>query len=1550
MADFATPTCYVIGDENITLQCCEVLLMHGFKVKSLVSRDPNSVMWSAEKGIELYQVLEAIDEADYLFSIANYRLIPEALLAKAHIAAINFHDSPLPNYAGLHAPAWAILNGETYHGISWHLMNAKIDGGDILVQETFPISDKETTLSLNLRCLQVGLSSFQTLLPTLKQRKITASPQHPNVGSYYGLHTKPESAGVLDWQWPAQKLSRYVRALNVGEKCNRFCSPKCFVKSQMYLVNKLETLSVCSDKKAGVIVAIHKEGWQITTGTQDIILTELYDTSGRRCKLQHIEQLHQLKVGDTFNQCHLPDKHILKQVCEQASQDEAFWVSQWSKVRTPYFLGNSIAQQTKQAQFVKLNRIVFLEDSETFIAALAIFLYCFFEESNVVINLFKPLALEYQGLCSSWRPLCLELKPSLKVSELLAHVKKTIQTLLSLEPPSKDLFFRYPSITNTNGPIGFVESSDKYLSYLTKEHMLVFVLEPITQTITAYLNRGLSLVDKEVVAQFISSLPALSRKLNKNSEHSIDNFSIVDLDPAYYQQAVHTWNQTDRTYPQEDLVSLFEKQSLIQPNAIATSFEGKKLTYKELNQFSNQLANYLLSSLPNTTNNKSPIVALCFDRCIEMVVAIIAILKAGCCYLPLDPKLPPSRKDYIISDARPLVVLTMANYASEFEDGLNPTVVDIRQWQLFQTYSKDNLQLTKKLDAPIYVIYTSGSTGKPKGAVNLHQGLLNRVVWMHRHFDLSPAGVFVQKTPYYFDISFWEIFVPLTIGAKCVIARPEGHKDPVYLARLLAKEEVSIVHFVPSMLHIFLEHVKLTHYPCLKAVITSGETLPKKLAQTFLSKLPDIDLVNLYGPTEASIEVSYHHCQLNESLESVPIGKPIDNVKLYVLDEQLRPRPVGSKGQLAISGVAVAKGYLNQPNLSKQRFVLSPFDDQPMFLTGDIARRLPSGELEFLGRGDEQVKHNGNRIELGEIEKVLCSFEHVKACAVIFKQKGETGQIVAFIVSPNFTLTTEELRRHCGNKLPGCMIPTAFYFLKRMPVTANGKLDKNALQQWDMTNVSLIKTTEITDSVCQRLQRIFSNALAIEANRVKLNSDFFSLGGDSLVAIKVVMLINEAFSVNHTASLVFENRTVSALAKVLKSGKANSIHSVDATFNQTVKLPAGAAYLVKEHKRFENRSIVIAYVWQGTFYRCHFLKALTYLLHRHEVLTANIVWHRGTPHFLKSTRQVSDIINEQEINANDTYDVYQHVLSQAVDVMNDPLFQVKLAIINENKLNIFFLFHHVIVDKYAIEIAINDLFNTYNQLLTDKPMPLASEISYLTYLEGGHKRLINEPRPLAKVPAPHLLSCHTTSLKAEYVEKLLSINEKRINEIIHSHHASPFGFFVTVFQQALMQYFQLNKLNVGYTQLSRHALEHATMVGHMTNQAIIHQHGCENFNKMLLLTMSQIAFNYQYDHFTQPDISNSFNVYFDYEPGEATSVQVLEAQLTRLPSLQTSTMTRILTGRVRCCEGRYYLGVRYRTGVIKPKDIEQIVSIFVNICHGLTSRIVSENRAIRAKQ
>ncbi|TDX61138.1 amino acid adenylation domain-containing protein [Methylosinus sp. sav-2] len=631
-------------------------------------------------------------------------------------------------------------------------------------------------------------------------------------------------------------------------------------------------------------------------------------------------------------------------------------------------------------------------------------------------------------------------------------------------------------------------------------------------------------------------LDALSSALEKARATPIRALDI--LTAAERGELIFDWNDTSADFPRDLCVhELFEAQAQRTPDAVAAIFRDDALTYGELNARANRLARHLVG----LGVGPEAIVGLCVERSLEMVVGLLGVLKAGGAYLPLDPDYPSERLAYMIADASPRLVLTQQRLAERLPVGTPLLRLDADREQ----FAHENAEALGRRATPqnlAYVIYTSGSTGKPKGVAAPHGGVVNRIDWMQKRYGLTADDTVLQKTPFGFDVSAWEFFWPLQAGARLALAAPDDHREPARLVELIQRHSVTTLHFVPSMLQAFSSVVDMATLRSLRLVICSGEELPAAAARRFHAAAA-AELHNLYGPTEASIDVSAYRCAPDDDSERVPIGRPISNIQLYILDAGFEPVPVGVAGELCIGGVGLARGYIGRADLTAERFVANPFvAGERMYRTGDLARWRRDGNIEFLGRLDHQVKIRGFRIELGEIEAVLQRLPGVREAVALAWADGPGDKRLAAYVTSEDELDFGALKIALRRELPDYMVPQLFVRLEALPLTASGKLDRKALPDPDPDAQSRRNYVAPRTPTEETLCRIFADVLSVE--RVGVDDSFFELGGHSLTVMQLVARVSNMLNVSLPISLVYRNDRLAVLAETVDLMKAlNPSHS-----------------------------------------------------------------------------------------------------------------------------------------------------------------------------------------------------------------------------------------------------------------------------------------------------------------------------------------------------------------------------------------------------------------------
>lgn len=833
----------------------------------------------------------------------------------------------------------------------------------------------------------------------------------------------------------------------------------------------------------------------------------------------------------------------------------------------------------------------------------------------------------------------------------------------------------------------------------------------------------------ETIRRMIGHLQNLLQEVVENPGKKISQYQL--LTESERKLTLIDWNDTKVKFPQDaTLQSLFEEQVERSPDAIALVFEGLSMTYHQLNCKSNQLAHHLrnLGVGPDTR------VGVCLERSFEMVEALLGVIKSGAAYVPLDPEYPESRLDFMVSDCNPLVLLTQFQHRKKLKTNQIPVLVLDDPDKAWKLENPTNPSRTISSQNPAYMIYTSGSTGKPKGVINSHQGICNRLLWGQSKYPLDKEDAVLQRTTFSFDISVWEIFWPLLNGVRLVLAKPGGHRDPEYLAGLIYREKITTMHFVMSMMHVFLQIADLQLCRSLKRVLCSGEAMTPDLAGRFLELLPWCELHNLYGPTEAAVEVTYFPVtNIQPGQTVVPIGKPVANTQVYVLDKSMEPVPVGVAGELFLGGIQVALGYWNRPDLTAEKFLPDPFTSEgnKLYRTGDRVRWNHQGDLEYLGRLDYQIKLRGFRIELGEIETILASHPGISRCVVLVKEDQTGGQrLVAYLLPEGKNnLATTDLRDYLATRLPDYMVPSDYVFLNSFPMTPNGKLDRKALPDPNHLSTRSIDPYASPETTLEKkLVEIWSEVLRI--NQVGTRDRFLDSGGNSLLATMVCARINKQLNLKIPIQLIFDEPTIQGLARVIQDQQF--VHSIletplirDPDHSLETPLSFGQERLLYFHQMqpqssFYNMASVFK-LWGLLQIEC-LEQSIQLLVQRHKVLRSTYNYQNGIPIQRANPgrnvvlrkydlRSVSE--NQRQLETNQ---IIQEETRLPFDLNQDLPIRSALILLGDQESFVVLTTHHIASDGQSEEILREDLSSLYLALISRQSCHLpALNLQYSDY-------------------------------------------------------------------------------------------------------------------------------------------------------------------------------------------------------------------------------------------
>ncbi|HJP94904.1 MAG TPA: amino acid adenylation domain-containing protein [Pyrinomonadaceae bacterium] len=947
------------------------------------------------------------------------------------------------------------------------------------------------------------------------------------------------------------------------------------------------------------------------------------------------------------------------------------------------------------------------------------------------------------------------------------------------------------------------------------------------KVISGRLEYNSKLFRQETLERFVGHYLNVLTAVTGNINVLVRDIQI--LSEAEQQQLLVDWNDTTAPRPKHScLHEMFAAQVEREPDAIAVETAGERISYRELDERANRLAAYLISRGVRLEDR----VGVCLERSVEMIVAILGVLKAGAAYLPLDPAYPQERLAFMIQDADVKLLLTAETLATDYAD--------------FQSgsFSDPPLKCSYPQNAA-YVIYTSGSTGQPKGVVVPHGGVCNMVAAQTRAFAVQPESRVLQFASFSFDASVSEIFMALTVGATLYLADRTLLAAPESLTQLLNEQKITTVTLPPTVLAL----LDPNDFPTLKTLITAGEACSAAVA-TAWSK--GRRFFNAYGPTEASVCATMHLCD-EADVSAPPIGRPISNMRVYILNRDLQPVPAGVTGELYIGGDGLARGYLSQPELTAEKFVPDRFSGEPgekLYRSGDLCRWLPSGEIEFVGRVDKQVKLRGFRIELGEIEAVLRTHAAVRESVVVVNDAGrDDKRLVAYVVAEPRATTGNELRTYLKERLPEYMVPSVFMLLEELPLTASGKVDHRRLPEPEGVRPELAAGyVAPTTAVEELVAGMWAEVLGLE--RVGVNDNFFDLGGHSLVAIQVISRVRETFQVELKLDKFFATPTVSALAKVIAAAQARGEESKTQRITPVGReLPLPLSYAqqrlwfidqLEPGNPFYN--IPSAIRLRGNLNVAALERSFNEIVRRHETLRSNFLSQEGQPvQVVAPARPLKlEVIDLQPLpEAERETEAHRLAMADALcpfNLAHDALLRVTLLRLTDKEHVVLVTMHHIVSDGWSMGLLIKEVAVCYATFSVGRPAllePLPIQYGDFAvwqrdYLQGENlEQLLSYWRKqLAGLPTLELPTDHQRpaiqSLRGAYqVSELPSELIASIDALSRKEGVSTFMMLLAVFNTLLYRYTGQTDIVVGTDAANRNRVETEGLIGFFLNHLVL---------------------------------------------------------------------------------------------------------------------------------
>ena len=1070
--------------------------------------------------------------------------------------------------------------------------------------------------------------------------------------------------------------------------------------------------------------------------------------------------------------------------------------------------------------------------------------------------------------------------------------------------------------------------------------------------LTIMFKYNSNVYSRTIVNMIRGHFEKLINQVAENNNITVNDMDIMTNEEKYI--ILNNFVGPSAEYPSSKTINvLFEEQAGKTPDNTAVIFGDKHLTYRELNVKANRLAGVLREKGARSDS----IIAIMAERSLGMMVGIMGILKSGAAYLPISPDYPEERIKYMLEDSGAGILLTQESFKNI--KWFNGDVLILEDEQLYKG-NASNLSNVNNPDDLAYIIYTSGSTGKPKGVMIEHRSIVNRLNWMQKMYPLGVEDTILQKTPFTFDVSVWELFWWSLAGARVCLLEPGGEKDPGAIVQAVEKNSITTIHFVPSMLNIFLGHIKEWGREdgliSLRQVFASGEALSAKQANTFnslLYKRNGTKLHNLYGPTEASVDVSYFDCSTGEELEVVPIGKPIDNINIYILDKENRLQPVGISGELCISGIGVGRGYLNKEELTKEKFVEDPFKDgERMYRTGDLARWMSDGNIEYLGRMDNQVKIRGYRIELGEIEAQLLKHETVKEAVVAVKEHTDEDKMLCAYVVSNEALDISELRKSMQKELPDYMVPAFIMKLDNLPLTHSGKVDRKALPD-PHENLSDSEYEGPANEMEAELMKIWMEVLGLE--RIGVNDNFFMMGGHSLKLLGLVSNIHKRMNIEVPLKELFKRPTIRGLAEFVKESEKNIFLPIEPAEDREYYPVSSAQKRMYILNNFVNSGInynLPAFVWiEGNFEIERFEWVINELVKRHDSLRTSFEMIEGEI-VQKIHSDVDFKITCSDSNEEDLDNVVKTFI-QPFDLSKAPLLRVAILKVRGNKCLLMYDMHHIISDGASMEVLLKEISVLYHE----KTLP-GLRIQYKDFaiwqtanrdsdFTKKHKEYWKEIYS-GDIPVLDIATDFPRPSIQEFAGNTLSFNlgkdlTDKLKELVTDTDTTLFMVLLAVYNILLFKYTGQDDIVVGSPITGRPHADLENIIGMFVNMLPIR---CKNMNKLFIEFLKDVKENslnaIEHQSYQFEDLVEELNIKRDLSRNPIFDTMLVFQSLNNSETVvegfsfsnyvRESTVSKfdLSLYAYEKIEGLCF-ALEYRTKLFKKETIERMAGHFINI-------------------
>lgn len=1136
-------TCIVVGEGNLPQKCMDILKEHGISIQALVSGDEWLISENASEMFPKYRNLSNLsvfEPVDYIFSINNSLILKKQFTSLARIMAINYHDAPLPRYAGMYASNWAILNGETEHGVSWHEVVDQIDAGDVVASQLIPVLPNDTALSINTRCFEASLKSFGELVTSIANQKLTPVAQNLSNRTYYPLAARPENFGLITSDRSAKSIDTLIRATNFSSHyANEYTLPLLYMQNEYFTVAKA---SVDFNQKgnAGQVVDFNgKRGFYCLDG---LVLPEvLYDKNGVKTAVENL-----LQIGSQMPE---PDKTVAQNALIHfgcIARFEPFWKKELTKAEFlvwPVVTGAnspSVAKTKLNEKTISQLDILFPDQKAEDVISAALMLF-FLRLSNqtsgslgFVSGDLPKKNKSFEGIFNTWVPLNASINPTNSVSAEIGKILPGIKKAEKSETFSRSTRIRYPELRNNAAdlPEIIISKAPEETNLLNNDSIVINLINnEISYHIpsgTKYPGVGSIAESFEMFLQNLIEAPA--KQVNEIGLISAEKALKItkNINEAIGQRVIF-----------DDVFDQFLEVASDFPNQTAIFDSGSAYSYRI---FSNDIEN-LSSTMIGMGIKPDQIVAVVIGRNYNYFTAIMATLRCGASFLPIDPTMPTERKQFFCTDASVSLILVDSEVSDLAE---NIPVLDVSK--IKENPSVEDLpKISYHPDSVAYIIYTSGSTGIPKGVKISRKALANFTSGAIGLYEFTSKDRVLQFSSLAFDASIEEIFCSFCSGAGIYLRTAEMLVTDELL-RFSHQHQISVWDLPTAYWRQVIQSDGYLNQPLpesLRLVIIGGEAVSTTDVTLWNKRETKHRLFNTYGPTETTVVALAFEIKVSYQPETtVPIGQPLPGYRIYIADNNRQLVPEGVAGELLVAGDSLALGYLNREPEQNKAFIWFETPDnglQRCYCTGDLVIAGQNGLIYYQGRVDAQVKIRGYRVEPGEIEQQISSFDGVETCvvAVSANASGEKS-LFAFYTEKSEPVSAQAIKEELKKKLPAYMVPEMIMPVGEIPLTSNGKVDKKKLivtareKLAQSTNESAKPTNETEEFVLGLWKKVLS------IDSMGIDDDFFDLGGHSLKALQLMAEIKKLKDINIPLASLIQNSTVRTFAPMLTSEDKNN--------------------------------------------------------------------------------------------------------------------------------------------------------------------------------------------------------------------------------------------------------------------------------------------------------------------------------------------------------------------------------------------------------------------------